>query len=196
MKNIHRLFMILSTIVLSGVLGAPTAQATEPLTEPPPVSEAVALSRAVTEPARDPLRVFHGSLARAGKDRILPVRARVDGVAAKEKKLPDPVSWGDDSAIATSLSLTVLETVCGADPGAKVTAWYPGGVVPDGRGFRTSEMMSDPPIGSEYVFWLERLDRDWFLTSRSFLLSPSSSRAFASRDGGSVSTAQMKGVCQ
>jgi hypothetical protein len=114
------------------------------------------------------LRIRSNVFKRAGASNVLVVRARVEAAEAEERALPAALGWGEDPAmqVATRVTLDLVDEICGRAGGSPtLTAWYAGGVLPNGHGFRTSQMMSDPVPGQEYIFWLQKLDGDWFLAS-------------------------------
>jgi hypothetical protein len=174
--------------------------------EPPPRSEEVqarpfeTVERDVeaAQRARDAraLRVLRGSRARAGAGRVVAARGRVAEVKAFDRPLPAALGWGADVRIATRIEIEVDEMLCGASS-RTLTAWYAGGVLPDGRGVRTSQMTRDLAIGDERVFWLEDLDGELFLTAgRGSTLRPVDRETYETEDRATVRRAELKGVCQ
>ncbi|MSP61305.1 MAG: hypothetical protein EXR72_13360 [Myxococcales bacterium] len=174
----------------------PAAAAPRLPEEPPPRSE---IASEVAPPALDPdaaLRIYQGSHTRNG-GRILAVRGRVRAVKPVVRPLPRAQSWGPELPYATVLDVAITEVLCGRPESEIVQVWYAGAALPDGRGFRTSQMPADLPVGSEHVFWLENLDGDWFLTAgRGSLLAPAADHHLRTPDGALVAAAALKGVCR
>jgi hypothetical protein len=67
----------------------------------------------------------------------------------------------------------------------------------DGTGFVTSHMVEDPVIGSEHVFWLERLDGDWFLAAgANSVLAVGPAGVVTDRSGHTFPLSGLAGVCR
>jgi hypothetical protein len=181
--------------------GPPAARApVDVADEPPPRSEPARVAPAAAQDAqaeRDghALAALRGSFARAGAHRIVAARGRVAAVEAIERPLPEALGWGPDITVATRIRIDVDEPLCGA-AGTSLTAWYVGGVLPDGRGVRTSQMTSDPEAGEDAVFWLEHIRGELFLTAgRGSMLRPIDNETYEAENGGRIRRALLKGVC-
>jgi hypothetical protein len=165
--------------------------------EPPPVSRPVGELPTVAQPVEDPLRVFRGMFERAGSSNILLVRARITASDVQEKWLPPLIAWGPHEEIATRVELSVIETLCGTPPGATVIAFYVGGMLPGGPGFRTSQMPNDPDMGREYAFWLELLEGEWYLAAgQGSILEVAAPGILTDRHRRRFAAEELAGVCR
>ena len=168
--------------------------------EPPPISQEAALAPPAPLPPSQHerfLRGLHNSRIRAGASNVLGVHAIVDSVSVVERSLPSLVSWGEDGNFATKVTLSIRGTYCGTSPSTtELDVWHAGRVLADGRGFRTSQTMTDFAPGEDGFFWLERLGGEWRLTAgRDSSLAADGNGTFSDHAGVIASIEELEEVC-
>ena len=167
---------------------------TDELQSLPAPGSVPARSQPAEAPA-DPIDRIRARFAEIGADSLLVMRARVQALTASMRSFPEPLYWGRDPRTATTLSLEVLETICGPTMEA-VRASYPGGRLPDGQFERTELMPRDPAVGSEHVFFLRRIEQEYFLDlGREDMLTRGENGALFDSARADVPLERLRGLC-
>ena len=164
-----------------------------PANMPAPIS--VAAQALPAESPEDPVDRIRARFREIGGNALLVVQARVQPWPQAGARFPRLSTGGRAPQIATTLTLEISQVLCGP-PGKEVLVTYPGGRLPNGQFERTDLMPRDPAVDEEYVFFLRRVGREYFLElGRDDMLTREAQGVYLDPERNRIPLDRLKGLC-